>query len=187
MKPRFFSVRWYDRLLFPVALLFVVFEAIFRSAARFLLAALASVPGMASARAMIGRLPARVVLPLFLVPEAISHLTGFFATYLFARGQFAFAVALVVIVKGGATLATVWIYQAAAPTLLAVPWFARGHDWFVALKQWTLALVAPTREAFSRFWHSRQPSPNSLAGQWLRRFRVLRTRLEAWLIRPGAT
>ncbi len=185
MKKRSFSARWRDRLLFPVALLFVVFEAIFRGAARLLLAILANVPGMARARAMIARLPARMVLPLFLVPEAISHLAGFYATYLLARREFVLAITLAVIVKGGATLATVWIYQAAAPTLLAVPWFARGHGWFVAAKAWTLLRVAPARQAIARYWLSRQPSPRSLAGRWLRRFRVMRAKLELWLIRPG--
>ncbi len=186
MKERFFSARWRDRLLFPVALLFVVFEAVFRGAARLLLAVLASVPGMARARAATSRLPARIVLPLFLVPEAVSHLAGFFATYLLAHREFVLAIALAVIVKGGATLATVWIYQAAAPTLLAVPWFARGHGWLVSAKTWTLAQVAPARQAIARYWRSRQPSPHSVAGRWLRRFGVLRARLKAWLIRPGA-
>ena len=186
MKKGAFAKRWRDRLLFPVALLFVVFEALFRGAARLLLAVLASLPGMARARAAIARLPARVVLPLFLVPEAISHLAGFFATYLLARREFVLAIALAVVVKGGATLATVWIYQAAAPTLLAVPWFARGHGWLVAAKGWTMMRVTPVRQAIARYWLSRQPSPHSRAGQWLRRLRAMRARLEAWLIRPGA-
>ena len=187
MKQRSFSARWRDRLLFPFALLFVVVEAIFRAAARFLLAALANVPGMARARAAIAGLPARVVLPLFLIPEAVSHFAGFFATYLLARGKFALAVALAVIVKGGATLVTVWIYQAAAPTLLAVPWFARFHGWLMVAKAWMLERVAPARRFFARYWRDRQPSPHSTAGRWLRRFRAMRARLEVWLIRPGAT
>lgn len=185
MKTRSFSVRWRDRLLFPLALLFVVLEAVFQGAAQLLLAGLANLPGMARANAFVAALPAFVVLPLFLVPEVISHLAGFLAAMLLSRGQFLAAVALAVIVKGGATLATVWIYQAAAPTLLGVPWFARGHGWVVAAKAWTLLQLVPARQALSRYWREHQPAPFSFAGRSIRRFRAMRARLAVWLDSRG--
>jgi hypothetical protein len=180
------AIQWRDWLLFPLALLFVFFEAVYRLAAQLLLATLAGLPGMMRARAAIANLPAGVVLPLFVVPEAISHLAGFGATYLLARGQFVAAIALAVVVKGAATLATVWIYQAASATLLAVTWFARAHGWAMSARAWTLRGIQPTRMFVRHYWQARQPAPNSTAGRLILRFRMIHMHLRVWLRRRAS-
>lgn len=186
MTTRSMAIRWRDWLLFPFALLFVLFEAVYGLAAQLLLATLAGLPGMTRARAAVAKLPAGVVLPLFVVPEAISHLAGFGATYLLARGQFVAAIGLAVVVKGAATLATVWIYQAASATLLAVTWFARAHGWVMTARAWTLRRIQPARMFVRLYWRARQPVPSSTAGRLILRFRLIRLHLRVWLRRRAS-
>jgi hypothetical protein len=163
-----------DVLLLPLAFAVVLFEDVFWRAAHRLLRGLDRVPLLRAVHAGLGRLPAAAVLPLFLVPEAVSHLAGFLGAYLLARGQVATAVALLVLVKGMATLAVVWIYQAAAPTLLGVGWFARMHATVLFVREWSLAQVAPLRDAL----RARLTGSPKIV---LRRFRAVRARLAAAL------
>ena len=187
MRWRPLLARLRDWLLFPFALVVVLLEALYFAVARLVLGAVRGVPGMERwmerAKRFIGACPPAVVLPMFLVPEAISHAAGFLATLLLARGDVVPAVLLAVVVKGGATLATVWIYQAAAPTLLGVAWFARLHGWVMATRQWTLDQIAPARLFLRRLWHIWLHSPGSLTYRAMLRFRTLRARIALWLAR----
>jgi hypothetical protein len=86
------------------------------------------------------------------------------------------AIALLVLVKGTATLAVVWIYQAASPTLLGVRWFARMHDAVHFVRLWSQAKVAPLRQAL----RDRLGGSAKFGVRVSRRFRALRFRLVAW-------
>ena len=162
-----------DILLLPLAVVVVLFEDVLWRAAQTLLRSLGSSAPMRTAHAWVARLPALAVLPLFLLPEAISHIAGFVSALLFAEGKVVAAIALLVLVKGSATLAVVWIYQAASQTLLGVRWFARMHDAVHFVRLWSQAKVAPLRQAL----RARLGVSAKFGFRVSRRFRALRLRL----------
>lgn len=179
-----------DVLLLPLAFAVVLLDDVLWDATLALLRRLERVGWLRSARGWVAGLPAMAVLPLFLLPEGISHLSGFLGAVLLARGQPGTAILLLVLVKGMATLAVVWIYQAASATLLAVGWFAWLHDAVQFVRGWSLSQIAPLRDALrarlQRFG-LRRSGPHSLgriAGAVRRRFAGWRTRLAAWLGGP---
>lgn len=134
-----------DTLLIPIAVLIVVIEDVLWVGA---LALLRGMNDMAAVRAMrvhLERLPASVALPLFLVPEAISHIAGAYATVLLAQGRILAAIIVGGLVKGVCTLLLVWIYQCCEETLMRVAWFARLHHWALAVRDWAFAQVGPMR------------------------------------------
>jgi hypothetical protein len=171
MKPgRSWRIRPVDILLLPIALLMVLVEDVLWRAARAILRRVAALPPVRRARCRLAGLPASAVLPLFLVPEAISHLAGLAATVLLAQGHVRTAILLAVLVKGGATLTVVWIYESASATLLAVGWFARLHGAVLAVRGWALDKVAPLHRAVLN--RLRRSTPLGVA-IW-RRIRLLR-------------
>jgi hypothetical protein len=170
MKPgRHWRIRPVDVLLLPLALLVILIEDVLWRAARAALRRAEALSPVRRARRWVAGLPA-AVLPLFLVPEAISHLAGLAATVLLAQGHVRAAVLLAVVVKGGATLVEVWIFEAASATLLAVGWFARLYAAVLAVRGWALGKVAPMRQAVLN--RLRRPTP--LGAAIRRRIRLLR-------------
>jgi len=138
--------RWLlDTLLIPLAVIFVLLEDVLWNGTRRLLRMLDALPPVQAARARLAVLPASVVLPLFLVPEALSHLAAAYAAILLAEGRLHTATAVLVLGKGGTTLATVWIYRVCEPTLLRVAWFARLRGWALRVRDWALTQVRPIR------------------------------------------
>jgi hypothetical protein len=166
-----------DVLLLPLAIIVVLFDDVLWEAAQRLLRWLERVGVLRSARSWVGRLPAAAVLPLFLLPETISHLSGFLGAFLLAKGQLTAAILLLVLVKGLATIAVVWIYQAASGTLLAIGWFAWIHNAVQYVRAWSLSQVIPLRHAL-RAWSARFGRGS---GVLRRRFKAVRTRLAARL------
>lgn len=165
-----------DIVLLPLAVVVVLFEDVLWRAAQALLRGLGSSAPMRTAHAWVAKLPALAVLPLFLLPEAISHIAGFASAYLFAESRLVAAIALLVLVKGTATLAVVWIYQAASQTLLGVRWFARMHDAVHFVRLWSQAKVTPLRQALRA-----RLGVSAMSGSRVsRRFRALRLRLVTW-------
>ena len=138
--------RWLlDTLLIPVAVIFVLLEDVLWNGTRRLLRMLDGLPPVQAARARLGVMPASVVLPLFLVPEALSQFAGAYGAILLAEGRLHAATAVLILVKGGATLATVWIYRVCEPTLLRIRWFAWLRGWALRIRDWALAQVRPLR------------------------------------------
>ncbi len=135
-----------DVLLLPPALLYVIIEEIFWNGATALLRRIARTwPVMAVQRRLMA-LPAAAVLPLFLVPEILSHIGGFWAAYLVTRGQWIAAMLAGIVIKGSATLMVVWIYQSCEPKLLSIRWFAIVHRQALRGRDWVLETVRPGRE-----------------------------------------
>ena len=159
-----------DVILLPLACAVVLFDDLLWQGARKLLRGLENAPSVRVAHAWVAGLPAAAVLPLFLVPEAISHVAGFLSAVLLAKGEVAAAMSLLVVVKGTATLAVVWIYQAASATLLTVRWFASMHATVQFVRDWSLSKVAPLRQAL----RERLAGSAKIAARTVRRFRALR-------------
>lgn len=171
MTPRrTWRVRPLDILLLPVALLIVLIEDVLWDAAKAVLRRAEALAAVQRVRRWLAGLPAAAVLPLFLVPEAISHIAGLAATVLLAQGHVRSAVLLAVLVKGSATLVEVWIYESASATLLAVGWFARLHGAVLAARGWALDKVAPLHRAVLN--RLRRSTPLGVAMR--RRIRALR-------------
>jgi hypothetical protein len=165
--------RCLDLLLLPPALLLVVLEHVLWAGSRALLRRIADVAMVRASQHWLARLPPYVAVPFFLVPDLCSHVAGIWATVLLARGHVVTATLIVVIFKGAATVVLVWIYQACAPALLRVAWFARLHHSVLAARRWVLDRTRPMREAALRRLQA------SVVGTgWVgRRFRLLRMRL----------
>lgn len=174
--------RWWrrsiDAALLPFALALVLTENVLWAGAKALLRELNRVRLVRRLRLAIARLPVSCALPLFLVPEIVSHLGEIYTAVLLAQGRFEAAVIVAVLGKGLATLIVVWIYQACAPTLLKVRWFARAHHAVLEFRYWTLLRIAPL---YLRLAGSLHLGPARSPGLVQRRFRALCRFLSAML------
>ncbi|HQT66553.1 MAG: hypothetical protein B7Z78_10040 [Rhodospirillales bacterium 20-60-12] len=163
-----------DALVLPPALLLVFIEHVFWAGAKTLLRAIAQVKVILALRAAIVKLPASLVLPLFLIPELISHLGGLWATILLVQRHLLTAALVALFIKGGATLMTVWIYQSCEPTLLSVAWFARLHATIMGWQAWAKERTAAVRRRSEQLYRSN-------GGRLSRRFAAWRVKLAALL------
>ncbi len=176
-----------DTLLIPIAVLIVVIEDVLWAGALALLHRINDLGPVRALRVQVERLPASIALPLFLVPEVVSHVAGAYATLLLAQGRIVAAILVGVLIKGTSMLVMVWIYQSCEETLLRVPWFARLHHWAMAVRDWALAQVGPIRArlraALAGLQHWVQgwlaPYRQDMRGRPLH----LRSRLLAWRAR----
>jgi len=126
-------------LMLPFALLLLLGGTALRAGARVLRRSAA----VSAAERALARLPAWAILPLFLIPEAMSHIGGFYAAYLLAHRHFLSATIAVVLIKGVGLLLALWIYQACRPALMTVRWFAWSHGKVEAARGWALCRIRP--------------------------------------------
>jgi hypothetical protein len=163
--------RWFvNLLLLPPALLYVLVEQVFWVGAKTLLRQAARLDAVNTVQKNLEKLPPAAVLPLFLMPELFSHLGGFWATDLLVHRKWAAAMLAGLLVKGGATLMEVWIYQSCEKALMSVRWFAWVHGKFLAGRDWVAAKIRPVRDWA---WQLVSSGRSGLA----RRFRRLRARV----------
>lgn len=163
-----------DVLLLPLALVLVFLEYVVWDGTHALLDLISKAPPVARLRARLQTLPPAVVLFLFLIPEAIDHLGGFWATMLLVKRHLVGATLVAVFVKGSAALIAIWIYQACEPSLLSVRWFAWLHHRVIAAKNWVFARTEPL------VWRLRDVIRRRLHGPVSGR---LRRRLVHWRLR----
>ncbi|WP_284944375.1 hypothetical protein [Acidisoma cladoniae] len=128
-------LRLQDALLLPFALLLVLGGMALRGGARVLRRARI----VRATEVVLARLPPWAILPLFLIPEAMSHIGGFYAAYLLAHRHFLAATVVVVLIKGVGLLIALWIYQACRPALMTIAWFAWSHGKVEAARAWAVA------------------------------------------------
>jgi hypothetical protein len=134
-----------DLLLLPLALILEFWNGIIWRGSLALLNALSRTATLARLRRTLQTLPPWIVLLLFLIPEALDHLSGFWATMLFVHGNLLGATLVAVFIKGSAILIALWIYQSSEQNLMSVRWFATLHDRVIASKNWVLDRTAPIR------------------------------------------
>ena len=135
-----------DLLLLPVALVLEFLDRVIWRGTKALLDLISRLPAVARLRHFLQGLPPLVVVFLFLIPEAMDHLSGFWATVLFVKGNWLGATLVAVFVKGFAILLAIWIYQSCEESLMSVRWFAVAHDKALAGRDWVLARTAPVRD-----------------------------------------
>ena len=171
--------RWLSNaLLLPPAFLYILIENVFWAGAKRLLRETSRLRVVNAMQDRLARLPPAAILPLFLIPEVFSHFGGFWATYLLVRRKWFFALLVGGLIKGGATLLTVWIYQACAPALLSIRWFAWTHGKVMRLRDWVAERLEPARRLLRRVVSG---SRSGLARRFaaLRAWLTLRLRLNA--------
>jgi len=76
----------------------------------------------------VGRLPAAVALPLFMVPELFSRAGWVVSVWLLVEGRAQTALLVYAGSKLVAGLAALLVYRACRPALMSIGWFARMHD-----------------------------------------------------------
>ncbi len=134
------SRRLSDAVLLPLALLLVVLELGLQAGSR-LLRRWGPVRRLET---LLGHLPPWAILPLFLIPEAMSHVGGFYAAYLLAQRQYLAASMVAVLVKGVGVIIALWIYQACRPALMTIRWFAWAHGKVEAARDWAMHRIRPS-------------------------------------------
>ena len=134
-----------DVLLLPLALLVEFLDRVVWKGTKALLDLISRAPPIARLRRFLQDLPPVIVLFLFLIPEAIDHLSGLWATVLLVKGNWLAATVVAVFIKGFALLLAIWIYQACEQSLLSVRWFARAHHAVLEAKAWVLRRTEPVR------------------------------------------
>lgn len=171
-----------DALLLPLALLLVPIDWVLREGSR----VLRRWPPVRHLEAQLARLPPWAILPLFLIPEAMSHIAGFYAAYLLAHRKLLAATAVVLLVKGTGLLLALWIYQACRPALMTIGWFAWGHGKLEAARRWSLVRIRPTwiraRGLLRRLVWGRASAPEPGAAHVFRRLAAIRARLRSRLM-----
>ena len=183
---RTFGRRLRDALLLPLALILVPIDWVLREGSRLL----RRWRVLRRLEARLAAWPAWAILPLFLIPEAMSHAGGFYAAYLLAHRRVLAATIIAVFVKGVGLLIALWIYQACRPALMTISWFAWAHGKVEATRHWALDKIRPfwipawrllRRLALGRA--AADPEPG--AARAGRRLAAIRARLLRRLSRPG--
>jgi hypothetical protein len=152
-----------------------------------LLGWLGRLPVLRRVEAWIAGLPAYAALALFIVPALVLLPFKFAALWLIARGHVVTGMQMFILAKVTGTAMAARIFTLCRPTLMSKPWFARGYDWVIRMRDlvhgriaetWTYrtikAAMAAIRARIAAM-RARRPAGGSL----LRRFRAL-LRLRAW-------
>ncbi len=113
--------------------------------------------GLALARWLAARLPLQVLddairrlppywaLALFVLPAILLFPIKILALMAIGAGHVVSGVGTLVLAKIGGAAAVARLYLLTRPALLRLPWFARWHDAFLALKdRWVMRLKATT-------------------------------------------
>ena len=153
-----------DALLLPLALLLVLFEETLQGIARLV----RHFGPLRRLEARLARLPPWAILPLFIIPEAMSHVGGFYAAYLLAHRKIVAATLVAILVKGVGLAVALWIFQACRPALMTIRWFAWLHGKVAAARAWAMIRIHPAlsrvRRALAALrallpWRPRRPEP----------------------------
>jgi hypothetical protein len=172
-----------DAVLLPLALLLVPIDWGLREGSRLL----RRWRPLRRLETQMARLPAWAILPLFLIPEGMSHVGGFYAAYLLAHRKLLAATVVAVLIKGVGLLIALWIYQACRPALMTIRWFAWAHGKVEAARRWGVARIRPAwaraRRLVRQALWGRAANPESSAPHAGRRLAAIRARLLTQLAR----
>jgi hypothetical protein len=125
--------RLFAPLVHLAALLLLLEEWCWDAGAR-LGAGLAGWPPLVAVEARVRVLPPYGALCLFVLPGLLLLPVKLLALVAIAHGHAVSGIAAIVVAKLGGAAVVARLYALTLPTLLAVGWFARCHDWFMRLK-----------------------------------------------------
>ena len=144
--------------------------------------------------ALIQRLPPYAALALFLLPAVLLFPVKIMALLAIGAGHVFTGVATLIVAKIGGAAAVARLYLLTKPTLLSLPWFARWHDAFIALKdRWigrlkgthawrrTRALASAIRASTRALFQGFTTRPGGRHS--LRPARIIRRMLSLWRAR----
>lgn len=131
----------------------------------------------------VARLPAAIVVFLFVVPEVIGLPLQFFALWIVAKGAVITGTLLFIVVKTlGLALALV-LFEACKEKLMELAWFRYVHDQVMRARVWAKAQVQPLIDEIAALRHRLMLKIKAVMGEggffeMLRRVRaVVRRRL----------
>jgi hypothetical protein len=172
-----------DAVLLPLALLLVPIDWVLREGSRLM----RRWRPLRRLEARMAQWPAWAILPLFLIPEAMSHVGGFYAAYLLAHRKLLAATVVAVLIKGVGLLIALWIYQACRPALMTIRWFAWAHGKVEAARHWGVVRIRPAwtraRRLLRQALWGREAVTKSGAPHAGRRLAAIRARLLTRLTR----
>jgi hypothetical protein len=125
--------------------------------------------------AAIERLSPAATLIVFIVPLVVLFPLKFLEFWLLAHRHWAAAVLTLIAAKLLGLGVTAFVFGAARPKLMQMPWFARFYQWVMWLLERAHALVDPLKSRI-RIW-LRLLSP-ARAGRATRLFRRIRRRMQ---------
>lgn len=161
-RPQRWRHRLFVALLLPLALLLVVVEDVLWRGARALLRRAARWRPLVALQHQLGRLSGWAALPLFLVPEVTARVGEVWVAVLVAHGRIGTAVLVYAVVRLLATLIAVFIWQACAPALLRLPWFARIAAWIGRVRDWAWRHTEAPRRLLRRLAQGSHGLPHRL-------------------------
>ncbi|QDQ28107.1 hypothetical protein FNU76_18115 [Chitinimonas arctica] len=152
-----------------LAALFIFLETFLWDELARLFGILSRLPLWARLERWIAGVPAWAALPLFLVPMLLLFPIKLAAIWLLARGHMLLGVQLLLAAKLGGTALAARLFMLLKPTLLTIPWFARGY---AGLVRWRTRIFARLHEM--AWWQAAQ----GLIG-------AVRLHLARWRAKPG--
>ncbi|MDC8759291.1 hypothetical protein [Janthinobacterium fluminis] len=185
MKRLYKFRRWLFAPLVYLAAICLLFEECLWDAGARLMRRLAQFPPLRALEARIARLPPYWALAVFALPAVLLFPVKVLALLAIAHGHAFSGVGVIVLAKVGGAAAVARLYALTRPALLSLPWFARWHGKFIAVKdRWIARLratrawrrvdgmaaqLAAARRRYWAAWRARPPS-NARPARLLRRF-----------------
>jgi len=125
----------------PFAAAIVFFEQTLIRYLNRVMAAVAAWPPIARLEAWLVRLPPYWALLAFVAPSILILPIKLAALWFGMHGQYSMALASVIVGKLLATAILARLYRILRPTLMTIPWFARGDTWFFYWRDRAYAFV----------------------------------------------
>jgi hypothetical protein len=125
-------------LVYLVALL-LLFEDWIWDLGKRIAAAIGAWPPLRAVEERVRVLPPYVALAAFVLPGLLLAPVKVLALVAIAQGHTAAGLATLAVAKLGGAMVVARLYVLTQPSLFALAWFARCHDWFMALKSRVVA------------------------------------------------
>ena len=136
---------WLKRLLTPplivLAALLMWIEELLWENLKVLTAWVAKFPLFKWAERLIQRLPPYPSMAVFLLPGAVLFPVKLGAVWLMTHGHVLIGIGVIVAAKVLGTAIVARLYVVCKPKLMTIGWFARLHDWLIAIRNRLYAAI----------------------------------------------
>lgn len=145
MRRLYTSRRWLFAPLVYLAALCLLFEEWLWDTGARLMRWVARFPPLRALEGAIARLPPYWALAVFVLPAVLLFPVKIMALLAITRGYPLSGVSVILLAKLGGAAAVARLYTLTRPALLSLPWFARWHATFIALKDRWIGRLRATR------------------------------------------
>ena len=136
---------WLKRLLTPplivLAALLMWVEELLWEQLKVLTAWIAKFPLIRWFEKLIERLPPYPTMLVFLLPGAVLFPVKLGAVWLMTHGHVLIGIGVIVAAKVSGTAIVARLYVVCKPKLMTIGWFARLHDWLIAIRNRLYAAI----------------------------------------------